>query len=398
MPEEQPKYKVLARKYRPDTLAELMGQDVLVRTLSNAIETGRLAHAYIFTGIRGVGKTSSARIFAKSLNCTGANGKADGPQVKPCGVCENCTAIREDRHMDVIEMDAASKTGVDDIREIIEGAQYKPTMARYKVYIIDEVHMLSKNAFNALLKTLEEPPPYVKFIFATTEIRKVPATILSRCQRFDLSRIDIEELAKLFKKIAQAEKIDISDDAIQIIAKVADGSARDGLSFMDQVIANADGAIDAAAVAKILGLAGKDAVLDLFENLMSGKIAEAVGIIEAQYKAGADPTLILTDLLETTHYVTRAKIAPGSSSALPLGAPQQKRIAEWAQKLSIATLARMWQMLLKGFDEISRSPGVLGAIEMLMIRIAYIGGQPTPAEMLANIETSTSGEVQKKNN
>jgi DNA polymerase-3 subunit gamma/tau len=397
MPEEQSKYKVLARKYRPDTLAELMGQDVLVKTLTNAIETGRLAHAYIFTGIRGVGKTSSARIFAKSLNCSGADGKAAGPQAKPCGVCENCRAIKEDRHMDVIEMDAASKTGVDDIREIIEGAQYKPTMARYKVYIIDEVHMLSKNAFNALLKTLEEPPPYVKFIFATTEIRKVPATILSRCQRFDLSRIEPDELARLFRKIALSEKIEISDDAIQIVAKVADGSARDGLSFMDQVIANAEGPIDAATVAKILGLAGKDAVLDLFEGLMSGKIAEAVGIVEAQYKAGADPALILTDLLETTHYVTRAKIAPGSSSALPLGAEQQKRIALWAGKLSIAVLARMWQMLLKGFDEMGRSPNALSAVEMLMIRIAYIGGQPTPAEMLANIETSTSGEVQKKN-
>jgi DNA polymerase-3 subunit gamma/tau len=396
--DEQPKYKVLARKYRPDTLAELMGQDVLVKTLTNAIETGRLAHAYIFTGIRGVGKTSSARIFAKSLNCTGADGKADKPQAAPCGVCENCRAIKEDRHMDVIEMDAASRTGVDDIREIIEGAQYKPTMARYKVYIIDEVHMLSKNAFNALLKTLEEPPPYVKFIFATTEIRKVPATILSRCQRFDLSRIEPDELAKLFRRVADAEKIDINDEAIQIIAKVADGSARDGLSFMDQVAANATGAIDAASVTKILGLAGKDAMFDLFASAMSGNPADALGIVAAQHKLGADPALMLADLLEITHYVTRAKIAPNSIPTLLLTSTLQKRISEWAGKLSIATLARTWQMLLKGLDEIARAPNALTAAEMIAIRIAYVGGQPTPSEMLARIETETSSEVQKKNN
>jgi DNA polymerase-3 subunit gamma/tau len=295
-------------------------------------------------------------------------------------------------------MDAASRTGVDDIREIIEGAQYKPTMARYKVYIIDEVHMLSKNAFNALLKTLEEPPPYVKFIFATTEIRKVPATILSRCQRFDLSRIEPDELAKLFRRVADAEKIDITDDAIQIIARVADGSARDGLSFMDQVAANAAGQIDAAAAGQILGLAGKEAMFDLFDALMSGHVAEVLGIVEAQHRLGADPALMLADLLEITHWATRAKIALNSASTLPLTSTLQKRVSEWAGKLSVAALARTWQMLLKGLDETARAPNALTAAEMIAIRIAYVGGQPTPSEMLAKIETETSSEVQKKNN
>ncbi|MDR2098869.1 MAG: DNA polymerase III subunit gamma/tau [Rickettsiales bacterium] len=394
--EEQSKYKVLARKYRSNTLSELVGQDVLVKTLTNAIGLNRLAHAYIFTGIRGVGKTSTARILAKSINCTGADGKADGPQVNPCGVCENCVAIKEDRHMDVIEMDAASRTGVDDIREIIDGAQYKPTMARYKVYIIDEVHMLSKNAFNALLKTLEEPPPYVKFIFATTEIRKVPPTVLSRCQRFDLARVDTDALAAHFKKIAGLEGIEIEDDAIGIIAKAADGSVRDGLSFLDQTIANSTGAIKAEDVAKILGLAGKDAIFDLYSALMSGEIEKAVEMVGAQYKAGADPALILADMLELTHYITRAKLAPSAAEALPLTSVLRKRAAEMADRLSIATLARAWQMLLKGFEELARAPNILSAVEMLIIRIAYAGMQPTAAEILSKIENSTSAEAQKK--
>ncbi len=392
------KYKVLARKYRPSTLDELVGQDVLVKTLTNAINTNRLAHAYIFTGIRGVGKTSTARIFAKSLNCLGPDGKAILPQVKPCGVCENCRAIAEDRHIDVIEMDAASRTGVDDIREIIDGVQYKPSSARYKVYIIDEVHMLSKNAFNALLKTLEEPPPYVKFIFATTEIRKVPPTVLSRCQRFDLPRVDLETLSKHFKHICQLENVKIDDDSISIIAKTADGSVRDGMSFLDQVISNCEGDISVDKVSKILGLAGKGVVFDLYDNIMSANIEKAVQIIDEQYNLGVDPVLILTDLLEITHFITRVKITPKSVDLLPITPAEQEKISQLASKLSIATLARIWQMLLKGFEELSRVPNVLSAVEMIIIRLAYIGMMPSPNEILAKIENQTSIEVEKKNN
>ena len=394
---EEGKYKVLARKYRPSTLDELIGQDVLVKTLTNAIKTNRLAHAYIFTGIRGVGKTSTARIFAKSLNCIGADGKATGPQVKPCGVCEHCRAIAEDRHIDVIEMDAASRTGVDDIREIIDGVQYKPSSARYKVYIIDEVHMLSKNAFNALLKTLEEPPPYAKFIFATTEIRKVPATVLSRCQRFDLPRVDLETLSKHFKHICELENVKIDDDSINIIAKTADGSVRDGMSFLDQVISNCEGDITSEKVSKILGLAGKGVVFDLYDSIMSGNIEKSVEIIDNQYNLGVDPVLILTDLLEITHYITRVKITPKAVSLLPITPAEQEKVSKLANDLSIATLSRVWQMLLKGFDELSRVPNVLSAVEMIIIRLSYVGMMPSPAEILNKIENQTSSEVQKKN-
>ena len=397
MENEEVKYKVLARKYRSSNFDELIGQDVLVKTLTNAINTNRLAHAYIFTGIRGVGKTSTARIFAKSLNCLGADGKATGPQVKPCGVCENCRAIAEDRHIDVIEMDAASNTGVDDIREIIDGVQYKPSSARYKVYIIDEVHMLSKNAFNALLKTLEEPPPYVIFIFATTEIRKVPATVLSRCQRFDLRRVDIETLSNHFKHVCELENVKIDDDSINIIAKTADGSVRDGMSFLDQVISNCEGDITVDKVSKILGLASKGIVFDLYDAIINADIQKAVEIIDNQYDLGVDPVLILTDLLEITHYITRVKITPASLSSIPVPPSEQEKISKMAHDLSIATLSRIWQMLLKGFDELSRVPNVLSAVEMIIIRLSYVGMMPSPAEILNKIENQTSTEVQKKN-
>lgn len=398
MANEEVKYKVLARKYRSSTFDELIGQDVLVKTLTNAINTNRLAHAYIFTGIRGVGKTSTARIFAKALNCLGADGNASGPQTKPCGVCENCRAIAEDRHIDVIEMDAASNTGVDDIREIIDGVQYKPSSARYKVYIIDEVHMLSKNAFNALLKTLEEPPPYVIFIFATTEIRKVPATVLSRCQRFDLRRVDIETLSNHFKHVCELENVKIDDDSINIIAKTADGSVRDGMSFLDQVISNCEGEITVDKVSKILGLASKGIIFELYDAILTANIAHAVEIIDKQYDLGVDPVLILTDLLEITHYITRVKITPSSVSLIPVPPAEQEKILQMSKDLSIATLSRIWQMLLKGFDEMSRVPNVLSAMEMIIIRLSYVGMMPSPADILSKIENQTSTEVQKKNN
>ena len=397
MTDNQKTYKVLARKYRPNTLEELVGQDVLVNTIANAIKTNRLAHAYVFTGIRGVGKTSTARIFAKSVNCIGPDGKATEPQIKPCGVCEQCRAIAEDRDIDVIEMDAASRTGVDDIREIIDSVQYKPASARYKVYIIDEVHMLSKSAFNALLKTLEEPPAYVKFIFATTEIRKVPATVLSRCQRFDLPRVDMDVLCNHFKHICEMENVNIDEASIQLIAKMADGSVRDGLSFLDQVISNCEGDISVEKVSKILGLASKNVIFDLYDYIMGAKISDAINLVNEQYNMGVDPVLILTDLLEITHFITRVKISPNSLTTLPLIPKEQERIKDLANKLSISVLARVWQMLLKGLDEIKKVPNLLSAIEMILIRISYIGMMPGPAEILEKIENQNSSELQKKN-
>ena len=300
---------MLARKYRPQTLDDLKGQDALVRTLRNALASGRLAHAFVLTGVRGVGKTTTARIIAKGLNCIGPDGTG-GPTVTPCGVCDACRSITEDRHVDVMEMDAASRTGVDDIREIIEGVRYKPVSARYKVYIIDEVHMLSRNAFNALLKTLEEPPEHVKFIFATTEIRKVPVTVLSRCQRFDLRRFDISELMTLFGTICGKEGVAADEEALALISRAADGSARDGLSILDQAMALADGKITASQVQDMLGLADRALVFDLFESMMGGKIAEALEIVRSTYASGADPVVVLQDLLDLTHLITRLKLAP----------------------------------------------------------------------------------------
>jgi DNA polymerase-3 subunit gamma/tau len=302
-------YRVLARKYRPTTFAELVGQDALVRTLTNAIRTGRIAHAFMLTGVRGIGKTTTARIIARALNCVGPDGKG-GPTIEPCGVCEHCAAIAADRHVDVIEMDAASRTGVDDIRDLIEGAQYRPVRARYKVYVVDEVHMLSKPAFNALLKTLEEPPEHVKFVFATTEIRKVPITVLSRCQRFDLRRIDRAMLAEHLTGIAAKEKAKISADAIALIARAADGSVRDGLSLLDRAIAESDAKeeISAEQVRGMLGLADRTQTLDLFETVMKGAVADALALARELYRAGADPLTLVQDLLDVTHGITRLKL------------------------------------------------------------------------------------------
>jgi len=373
-------YRVLARKYRPSNFAELVGQDALVRTLSNAIESGRLAQAYMLTGVRGVGKTTTARIIARALNCTGEDGTG-GITVSPCGKCDNCIAIAEDRHVDVMEMDAASRTGVDDIRELIEGVRYKPVSARYKVYIIDEVHMLSKNAFNALLKTLEEPPEHVRFVFATTEIRKVPVTVLSRCQRFDLRRLDVEELSKHFTDIAGREKIEIEPEAIRIISRAADGSVRDGLSLLDQAIALGSDKVTAAQVQEMLGLADRGAVFDLFDRLMSGEIKEALDQMQAMYRDGAEPAAVLQDLLDVTYWMTRIKVAPEIAESPGTPEIERTRGPVMAEKLSMPVLTRTWQMLLKGLEETLRADAQLQAAEMVLVRLAYAADLPSPGDL-----------------
>ena len=318
-------YRVLARKYRPQTFDALVGQDAMVRTLANAFAAGRIAHAFMLTGVRGVGKTTTARIIAKALNCVGPDGKRKEPTMTPCGVCEPCIAIAESRHVDVLEMDAASRTGIDDIREIVEGVRYAPAEARYKVYIIDEVHMLSKAAFNGLLKTLEEPPPHVKFIFATTEIRKVPVTVLSRCQRFDLKRVPPDELTANLVAICKAEKYPADEAALRLIARAAEGSVRDAQSLLDQAMSHGGGAeIQEEAVRAMLGLADRSRVLALFDQLMRGAIAEALGEFRAQYDSGADPISVLQDLTQITHEITRTKIVP-EAAARALADAEAKR-------------------------------------------------------------------------
>jgi DNA polymerase-3 subunit gamma/tau len=378
--EPQP-YRVLARKYRPASFAELIGQDVMVRTLSNAFKAGRLAHAFILTGVRGVGKTTTARIIAKALDCVGPDGKG-GPTVEPCGVCEHCVAIAADRDVDVIEMDAASRTGVDDIRELIDGVRYRPIAARYKVYIIDEVHMLSKNAFNALLKTLEEPPEHVKFIFATTEIRKVPVTVLSRCQRFDLRRVDQALLAEHLGKVAAAEGASVSSEAAILIARAADGSVRDGLSLLDQAIVH--GSADAESVRAMLGLADRSQTLDLFDLLMQGDIKAALALLGELYKGGADPVVVLQDLLEVCHWLTRLKIAPDADGPVASDA-ERARGQGMAARLAMPALSRAWQMLLKGLGETQSAQNALAAGEMALIRIAYAAELPSPAELVRSL-------------
>jgi len=307
-------YRVLARKYRPTSFETLIGQEALVRTLTNAFGSGRLAHAYMLSGVRGIGKTTTARIIARALNCIGPDGNG-GPTASPCGVCEHCRAIAEDRHVDVIEMDAASRTGVNDIRELIDAVPYRPVSARYKVYIIDEVHMLSNNAFNALLKTLEEPPEHVRFVFATTEIRKVPVTVLSRCQRFDLRRLDAETLTGHFAAIVEKEGATVSEAALRLIARAADGSVRDGLSLLDQAISHGVGAVDEEAVREMLGLADRSITFDLLDSVLRGDIGAALELLAGQYEAGADPVMVVSDMLELTHWLTRIKVVPDSADA-----------------------------------------------------------------------------------
>ena len=382
-------YRVLARKYRPTTFSGLIGQDVLVRTLTNAFQSGRLAHAFILTGVRGVGKTTTARIVARALNCIGADGKGE-PTTEPCGVCVHCTSIANDRHVDILEMDAASRTGVDDIRELIEGVRYRPTSARYKVYIIDEVHMLSKNAFNALLKTLEEPPEHVKFIFATTEIRKVPITVLSRCQRFDLNRVEIDELSKHYNGIVGKEGASISDTALHLIARASDGSVRDGLSLLDQAISQAEGEITEPQVREMLGLADRSQTFELLEAVLSGAIADALRHFDRQYRDGADPVALFEDLLEITHFLTRIKVVPTVADVPSVPEIERTQGKAMASKLSMASLARTWQILLKGLSEVRMAPSPKQAAEMVLVRLAYTADLPTPEEAIRKLSEGQS--------
>lgn len=382
-------YRVLARKYRPQTFEDLVGQETLVRILRNAFAQNRIHHAFVLTGVRGVGKTTTARIVAKGLNCIGPDGTG-GPTMTPCGVCGNCQAIAEDRHVDVLEMDAASRTGVDDVREIIESVRYRPVSARYKVYIVDEVHMLTRNAFNALLKTLEEPPEHVKFIFATTEIRKVPITVLSRCQRFDLRRIDIAVLTGLFETVCAAEGVEAEAEALRMVARAADGSARDGLSILDQAMALATGPVTATQVRDMLGLVDRERIYDLFEAVMAGRIPDALDVLRMLYDGGADPVVVVQDLMELTHGITRLKAAPKAAGSNDLGEAERDRGRKLAATLPVPALTRSWQMLSKGLGEVQAATAPIAATEMLLIRLGYAAELPDPAD-LVRLLTDRSG-------
>jgi DNA polymerase-3 subunit gamma/tau len=377
-------YQVLARKYRPATFADLIGQDAVVRTLKNAFAADRIAQAFIMTGIRGTGKTSTARIIAKGINCVGPDGTG-GPTTEPCGVCEHCVAIAEGRHLDVLEMDAASRTGVDDIREIIESVAYRAASARYKIYIIDEVHMLSRNAFNALLKTLEEPPAHVKFIFATTEIRKVPVTVLSRCQRFDLRRIEPEVMIAHLRGIAGKEGAQIEDEALALITRAAEGSVRDAVSLLDQAISHGAGETSADQVRAMLGLADRARVFDLFEKVLQGDAAGALAELSSQYAAGGDPLSILRDLAEITHWVSIVKITPEAAEDPTVTPDERMRGAVLAERLPMRVLTRMWQMLLKALDEVASAPNTMMAAEMAVIRLTHVADLPTPEELVRKL-------------
>ena len=377
-------YQVLARKYRPQTFADLIGQEAMVRTLKNAFAADRIAHAFVMTGVRGVGKTTTARIIAKGLNCVGADG-AGGPTTEPCGLCEPCIAIAEGRHVDVMEMDAASRTGVGDIREIIDSVHYRAASARFKVYIIDEVHMLSTAAFNALLKTLEEPPAHVKFIFATTEIRKVPVTVLSRCQRFDLKRIEPEVMIAHLEKVAAAEGATLAPDAMALITRAAEGSVRDAMSLMDQAIAHGAGETSAEQVRAMLGLADRGRVLDLFAMIMRGDAAQALAELSGQYADGADPMAVLRDLAEVTHWVSVIKITPQAADDPTVPPDERKRGLEMAAQLSMRALGRMWQMLLKALEEVGLAPNAMMAAEMAVIRLTHVAELPDPETLVRRL-------------
>ncbi|WP_293446231.1 DNA polymerase III subunit gamma/tau [Planktotalea sp.] len=378
-------YRVLARKYRPETFADLVGQKAMVRTLKNAFEADRIAQAFVMTGIRGTGKTTTARIIAKGINCIGPDGTG-GPTTEPCGVCESCVAIMEGRHVDVMEMDAASRTGVGDIREIIESVHYRAAMARYKIYIIDEVHMLSTSAFNALLKTLEEPPEHVKFIFATTEIRKVPVTVLSRCQRFDLRRIEPEDMVGMLQRIAAGENAEIAEDALALITRAAEGSARDATSLLDQAISHGAGETTVEQVRAMLGLADRGRVLDLYQMIMHGNAAAALKELGAQYAAGADPMAVLRDLAEITHWISVVKITPDAADDPTVSPDGRARGLRMATDLPMRAMTRMWQMLLKALDEVASAPNSMMAAEMAIIRLTHVAELPSPEELIRKLQ------------
>ena len=383
-------YQVLARKYRPSNFDDLVGQEAMVRTLSNAFESGRIAHAFMLTGVRGVGKTTTARILARALNYE--NPGITGPTIHMDGPGLHCDAIMESRHVDVMEMDAASRTGIGDIREIIESVRYLPVSARYKVYIIDEVHMLSNAAFNGLLKTLEEPPAHVKFIFATTEIRKVPVTVLSRCQRFDLRRLGVDELSGLLGRVSEKENVKVEDAALKLLARAADGSARDGLSLLDRAIAHGSNGDDATqtvredAIRDMLGLADRARIFDLFDLLMQGDIAGALGELRAQYDVGADPAVVLSDMADLTHWLTRLKLVEGAADDLAMSETERLRGQDMSGKLPIRVLSRVWQMLLKGIVEVQGAARPIAAAEMVLVRIAYVSDGPSPEELVEQLK------------
>ena len=385
-PEAGKHYRVLARKYRPSSFDDLIGQDAVVRTVSNAFETGRIPQAWILTGVRGVGKTTTARILARALNYELPDGSVKGPTIHMPVPGVHCQAIMESRHMDVLEMDAASHTGVDDVRQINDSVRYAPASARYKVYIIDEVHMLSTAAFNAFLKTLEEPPEHAKFVFATTEIRKVPVTVLSRCQRFDLRRVDADVLMAHLANIAAKENVEAEPEALGILARAAEGSVRDSLSLFDQAIAHAAGVVRADAVRQMLGLADRTRVIDLFDSLVRGDIASAFREFREQYDTGADPIVVLSDLAEFVNFVTRVKIVPATADNVAFGETERLRARDFAAKLSMRVLSRMWQMLLKGITEAQAATRPAAAAEMVLVRIAYVADMPTPDEAIRMLE------------
>lgn len=385
-PEAGKHYRVLARKYRPSSFEDLIGQDAVVRTVSNAFETGRIPQAWILTGVRGVGKTTTARILARALNYELPDGSVKGPTIHMPVLGVHCQAIMESRHMDVLEMDAASHTGVDDVRQINDSVRYAPASARYKVYIIDEVHMLSTAAFNAFLKTLEEPPEHAKFVFATTEIRKVPVTVLSRCQRFDLRRVEADVLMKHLGSIAAKENVEVEPEALGIIARAAEGSVRDSLSLFDQAIAHAAGLVRADAVRQMLGLADRTRVIDLFDSLARGDIASAFGEFREQYDVGADPIVVLSDLAEFVNFVTRVKVIPAIADNVAFSETERLRGRDFAAKLSMRVLSRMFQMLLKGIAEAQVATRPVAAAEMVLVRIAYVADMPTPDEAIRMIE------------